>query len=114
MAARLRRYSVLLRFPEWMVDDPETFYHWVKARNPEEAAVKAIRAAVRRNKEHFFYADGTFSDIGGSPADFGVELVVRGWHRDVGADCDRVRESIDSWAAGLKGKRKCEKQKKRR
>ena len=41
MAAKLKRYSVLLQYPEWIArDGPETFYHWVMAHNPEEAGAE--------------------------------------------------------------------------
>ena len=114
MAAKLKRYSVLLQYPEWIAcDGPETFYHWVKARNPEEAAVKAIKAAVKHNDTYFF-EDGEYCDAAGSPHDFSVELVIPGWIRGTGVDADKVRDGINEWVAVLKGQRKCAKAKKRR
>ena len=114
MAAKLKRYSVLLQYPEWIAcDGPETFYHWVKARSPEEAAVKAIKAAVKHNDTYFF-EDGEYCDAAGSPHDFSVELVIPGWIRGTGVNDDKVRDDINEWVAGLKGQRKCAKAKKRR
>ena len=113
MAAKLKRYSVLLQYPEWIAcDGPETFYHWVMARNPEEAAVRAIKAAVRHNDVYFF-EDGEYCDAAGSPLDFGVVLVIPGWIHGTGVDYGKVRDGINEWVAVLKGERKCEKQKKR-
>jgi hypothetical protein len=113
MAGKLKRYSVLLQYPEWIAcDGPETFYHWVMAHNPEEAAVKAIKAAVKHNHAEFFDEDDKYCDAQGSPLDFSVELVVPGWIRGTGVDGDKVRDGINKWAAKLKGELGCEKQKK--
>ena len=114
MTGRQLRYSVLLQYPEWIAyDGPETFYHWVRARNPEEAAIKAIKAAVKHNYTYFFTHEGEYCDAGGNPNDFSVELVIPGWIRGPGVDDDKVRDGINDWVAVLKGERKCEKQKKR-
>lgn len=114
MTGRQLRYSVLLQYPEWIAcDGPETFYHWVKARNPEEAAIKAIKAAVKHNYTYFFTHEGEYCDAGGNPNDFSVELVIPGWIRGAGVDDDKVIDGINDWVAVLKGERKCEKQKKR-
>ena len=113
MAEKLKRYSVLLQYLEWIAcDGPETFYHWVRARNPEEAAIKAIKAAVKHNYTYFFTHEGEYCDAVGNPNDFSVELVIPGWIRGTGVDGDKVRDGINEWVAVLKGERKCGKQEK--
>ena len=98
MAVKLKKYSVLLQYPEWIASDgPETFYHFVKARSPTEAAVKAIQRAIMHNRYYFFDEDGNYSNANGSPLDFTVELVIPGWVTGRAVDDDKVSSEIMKW-----------------
>ena len=99
MAAKLKKYSVLLQYPEWIAcDGPETFYAHVRGRNPTEAAIAAIKQAVRHNDTHFFEEEtGRYCDSAGSPSDFAVELVLPGWHKGRYVELDDVECEVKQW-----------------
>lgn len=47
----MKRFSVLLAYPDWMCDGGahDTFYHFTRANSVSEAVRKAQRAAVKHN-----------------------------------------------------------------
>lgn len=49
--AALKKWSVLLLYPDYSTDDygQETYYAWVKAKNPKEAVTEAQLEAQRHN-----------------------------------------------------------------
>ena len=76
-------YSVLLLYPDYLSDGPETYYGFVRAAFPTEAAYKAqLQAAksVRRGD------DVDRDDLRELAGDFKVELVIRGHHKGLAWD----------------------------
>jgi hypothetical protein len=67
----LKRYSVLLFYPDWANDGgKETYYDWVEAPDPITAVAVAQRRALELNE---------WDDV--DPADFAPLLVTEGHHR---------------------------------
>ena len=71
-------YSVLLMYPDsFWSDGPETYYAFVRAVSPAEAATKAQLQAARWSRSG---DDIDRDDLRELAGDFKVELVIRG-HR---------------------------------
>lgn len=74
---RLKPYSVLLLYPDYLSDGPETYYGFVRADTPSEAASKAQLQAAKACRRG---DDVDRDDLRELAGDFKVELVIRG-HR---------------------------------
>ena len=74
---KLTPYSVLLIYPDYVSDGPETYYAFVRAESSTEAAAKAQLQAARALRHG---DDVDRDDLRELAGDFKVELVVRG-HR---------------------------------
>ena len=71
-------YSVLLLYPDYLSDGPETYYGFVRACSPSEAVDKA-RLQAARHARHGDVVDR--DDLRELARDFRVELVIRGHRR---------------------------------
>lgn len=75
---KLKPFSVLLMYPDYVSDYGESYYGWVRAENPVRAAravqMRASRAYWRRR------GDAGPGDIESTADDFAVHLVLHG-HR---------------------------------
>ena len=84
-AKRLKRkpYSVLLIYPDYLSDGRETYYTYVRASCPTEAACDAQLKAARavRNGD-----DVDKDDLRELARDFKVELVLCGHHKALAWD----------------------------
>ena len=85
---RAKPFSVLLLYPDYVSDGPETFYAFVRADSPWDAAQRAQRTAARRLRAG---EKPDPDDLRVLAEDFKVELVLRGhrrglaWWREPGA-----------------------------
>lgn len=75
---RLKPFSVLLIYPDYVSDGPETYYGFVQAASPAEAAEKGQLQAARVCR-HGDSVDR--DDLRELAKDFKVELVLRGHRR---------------------------------
>ena len=73
-----RPYSVLLLYPDYLSDGPETYYGFVRACSPAEAADKARLQAARHARHGDDVDRDDLRELGD---DFQVELVIRGHRR---------------------------------
>jgi hypothetical protein len=73
-----KSYSVLLIYPDYLSDERETYYTFVRASCPTEAACDAQLKAARAVRHDG--GDVDQDDIRQMAQDFKVELVLRG-HR---------------------------------
>ncbi len=71
-------YSVLVIYPDYVSDGPETYYGFVRAESPSEAADKAQLQAARALR-HGDEVDR--DDLRELANDFKVELIIRGHQR---------------------------------
>ena len=71
-------FSVLLLYPDYMSDGPETYYGFVRACSPAEAAGKARLQAARHARRG---DDVDRDDLRELADNFQVELVIRGHRR---------------------------------
>ncbi len=71
------RYSVLLLYPDYLSDERETYYTFVTASCPTEAACDAQLEAARAVRHG---DDVDADDLRELAGDFKVELVLRGHH----------------------------------
>ena len=84
-AKRLKRkpYSVLVIYPDYLSDGLETYYTFVRASCPTEAACDAQIKAARAVRD----GDGVDKDdLRELARDFKVELVLRGHHKALAWD----------------------------
>ncbi len=79
-----KAYSVLLLYPDYLSDGPETYYGFVRAGSLVEAAGKAQLQAARACRRG---DDVDQDDLRELANDFQVELVIRGHRR--GLDSQR-------------------------
>ena len=75
---KVKPYSVLLIYPDYVSDGPETYYGFVRAESPSEAAAKAQLQAARTLRRG---DDVDRDDLRELASDFKVELVIRGHRR---------------------------------
>jgi hypothetical protein len=66
------KYSVLLLYPGYLSDGPETYLAWVVARDPQDAVAMAQIVAAGEDQQ--------------CKDDFKVLLLVEGHHNDVKPD----------------------------
>ena len=79
MIRKIRKpYSVLLLYPDYLSDGPETYYGFVRAGSPKEAAGKARLQAARHVRHGDDIDRDDLRELGD---DFQVELVLRGHRR---------------------------------
>ena len=72
-------YSVLLLYPDYLSDGPETYYGFVRACSAAEATGKARFQAARHARRG---DDVDRDDLRELADDFQVELVIRGHRKD--------------------------------
>ena len=82
-ATKEKPYSVLLLYPDYLSDGPETYYAFVRAASPAAAASQAQMRAARASRRG---DDVDRDDLRELAVDFRVELVLRGHRKGLAWD----------------------------
>jgi len=72
---RLKKYTVVLAYPDYVSDEGEQFIAWVKALTVDEGVERAQHQAVRAQKQDRWEKENCPIN----PVDFDVIVMYRGW-----------------------------------